>query len=74
MPKPQLEGFAILAGDELDRADMWANKDSNILSAELRERMVNVALKRAQVYALLAIAQEVKNAPHNMPTLLSTIE
>jgi hypothetical protein len=73
MPKPQLEGFAILAGDELDRADMWANKDS-IMEPEFRDRLVNHSLRRAQVYALLAIAQEIKNAPHNMPTLLSTIE
>lgn len=58
----QKTDFTALAVDELNRADMWANKDSQTLDADLRKRMVEHSLQRAQIYALLNIGAQLRRA------------
>jgi len=50
-----------LAESELDRADVWANKDN--VEADFRKRMVDHAMERAMIYALLSISQEIRELP-----------
>lgn len=53
-----MQNFELLAQEELDRADRWANRD-NVIDADLRTRMVEHSLHRATIYALLSISEQI---------------